>query len=119
MIWKPDTCDCVLEYNGSNDPANFIGGTLCAFHQNDADSSKVLGENVTKNKALGELAKEPKLQKDAFIDGKLEKVLNESLVSWSFDANRELVIDTPTLTGAEKTKALSDLTKIDPKIKLK
>lgn len=118
MIWKPDTCDCVLEYNGSNDPANFIGGTLCAFHQADADSSKVLVENTTKNKALGELSKEPKLQKDTFVDGKLEKVLDESLVSWSFDENRELVLGIPSLTLAENTKLLGDLSAISPKIKI-
>ena len=119
MIWKPDTCKCVLEYNGSNDPANFTGGTLCPFHQTDSDSSKVLEENTRKNKALGELAKEPKLQKDAFIEGKIEKVLDESLVSWSFDENRELIIDVPTLTLAEKTKVLGDLSKISPEIKFK
>lgn len=99
MTWKPDTCECGLEYNGTNSPENFVKAIhLCAFHQNDADSSLVMSENITKNNTEGLIIQNFPALCD--VDKKGNPILKEGVFQWSFDANRELVV--------EKTAFLND-----------
>lgn len=120
MIWKPDTCECKLEYNGENIPANFVSGEFCAFHKNETDSSYVCEENTRKNRVMSELSKDPKLTKNVLLpDGTFEKRIDDDVVKWSFDANRELEIDIPNFTPLEKANAIQNLRKVSNKIKFK
>lgn len=80
MIWKPDTCDCELEYNGANSPENFVRSIkTCAKHASvsgQAHAQAVLERNQTKNKA------DTIIRNDFPIEPR-----------WSYDANDKLTFD--------------------------
>lgn len=118
MIWKPDTCTCVLEYNGTNSPANFVRAiNRCADHAADVDSSMIVTENVSKNQVLDKLAAVQKLQRTVTdAKGAQSIELDDTKIAWSFDKNRNLVIDAPDLTPLEKVAVLVELKKVTQKV---
>ena len=120
MIWKPDTCECELEYNGQNSPANFVRAIkLCPFHK-EIEHPIVLGENQTKNKAMSELGKIPALTSKILDEnGQMVDVLDRTKVRWSYDANRELQIELPTLNAVDKATALNLVKVLSTKIRIK
>ena len=122
--WRPDTCDCELEYEWDDSQSedvrtHTISNVLkaCPAHAGEPDKVKhynnVLGENQRKNIVFGKIlesvptATRDKLQEDGSTvkDLKLGKEYK-----WSFDAQRNLVIDLVGFTAGEKleVKTLSD-----------
>lgn len=97
MIWRPDTCGCVLEYSGRNDvPANFVRAIVACPAHPAAQGETVLVENQIRQQMMEQIVRRaPQL---ATLGG----VVDESKVSFSFDANRDLVISASSLTTAEK-----------------
>ena len=122
--WRPDTCSCELEYSWDDTQnedirvhtiANIL--KVCPAHAGEVDKiqhyAKVLGENQRKNIVLGEILKNiptatiDKVQED----GTKVKDLKPGLeYKWSFDADRNLVIDLVGFAQAEKNavKVLAD-----------
>ena len=86
--WKPDTCNCVIEFDGHNPDGtqNVTSISKCAEHVSDALAHKtVLDENQSKNKAIGSL-----------IADNPEMKGRESEVLFTFDAKRDIVLSLPT-----------------------
>lgn len=86
--WRPDTCDCVIDFDGHNPDGtqNVISISKCAAHSSDALAHKtVLDENQSKNKAIGQL-----LTDNPEMKGR------ESEVLFTFDAKRDVVLSLPT-----------------------
>ena len=105
MIWKPDTCACVLEYNGANTPANFVRAiSRCADHSTDATT---LDDNQLKNRAAQAAAAWVAAQKDP-------SVVPED-ITWRFDAARTCFVKAParvSLTGQERAALRSAVRQI-------
>lgn len=116
--WKPDTCDCELEYSWDDSVPQedrvhaLINRVSCKFHAKDDDETgyqKVVEENSTKNVAYGHLLdKMPDLTRDVMeADGSTSKqVKPEYKFDYEFDKDRQLVV---TVTGLDAAKA-ADLT---------
>lgn len=110
--WRPDTCDCVIEYTWDDEvPQNEIVQTIhkiteaCQHHQGivvQADHfDQVLKENQGKNIALSvALDNFPQLAEDKILaDGSVNKVLAAGVnYDYSFDKNRNLIV---SFTGKE------------------
>src|SRR3990167_5552023 len=122
--WRPDTCECELEYSwddiqSENTRVHTIANILkaCPAHAGETNKgnhySKVLGENQRKNIVLGEILKNiPTATRDKVQeDGTTIKELKFGLeYKWSFDIDRNLVIDLVGFNPAEKAqvKTLTD-----------
>lgn len=113
----PDTCGCELHYSvdaqGNEVPLNDsyidINGeirqtTLCQFHSHLTDivaaAKTVLVENKNKNKVLGAIITAFPALTQLSPEG--HAVFKNGVIDWSFDANRKLVISTPSLNTAQK-----------------
>ena len=116
--WSPDTCKCVIEMNWddavSEDQRQHtlkeIKKCPAHFGISDVQAYKdVLDENQSKNRAIGLMLKtHPRLQ------GK------EGDFKHSFDAERNVVIETDLLTADEKTQLnLLPKTEIKKKVTFK
>lgn len=92
----------------------------CKAHAHLTDAAEhyatVIEENQRKNNTLGLIGAEfPELvEQDWKLSSKgvpevVDSRVNEALVKWQFDENRNLVIDVPTLAASEKQR-LNDLT---------
>lgn len=132
-----DTCECVMhiEHDDQTQAEVYVsrGGAarpdpsvVCAIHAALHGADPLLAhplvhaENRLKNQVLGELTKHPKLQRVRIKDdGEIEVSLNEAKVAWSFDANRKLVLDVPSLTPAERAQALADVRKLNRDIQVR
>lgn len=100
IIWRPDTCECILEYNGSNEPANFIKAfAQCPFHAGDAQGQTAHGENVFKNVAVTKVVET------------VTKLKPED-VEWSYDAQRKLKLVIPGINATEKTAIETEMAKL-------
>lgn len=100
--WKPDTCGCVIEFDGHNPDGtqNVISFQRCKDHESDVDApKKVLDENQSKNKAIGKL-----------VEDHPEMKGRESEVLCTFDAKRDVVLSLPT-----DMKHLKDAMNLKPK----
>lgn len=123
-LWRPDTCDCEIEYTWDDTVAPEVrthsAKTVkgCQHHSAGDHLAKyntVLAENQGKNRALKEIAdKAPENVKDPVIDesGNVTGYKLKKDPEWSFDENRKLKIklgfSDPTLKG----KLTSDVTLI-------
>jgi len=121
-VWHPDTCDCVIEYQWDTEQDENIRVHLykgarkkCQFHENEQGSShwnKVLDENKNKNKVLAAV--------EEGIPSMTEKVIKDNgdevtqlkrgiKYKWSFDENRQLVVDFEGASQLEKNQLKSIL----------
>lgn len=123
MIWRPDTCGCVLEYSDDgrgNVPENLVRVLRACPAHPVLSAHAVMAENQTKNYTLGQLAlRAPALTRRVTdASGQPGDVIDESKVAWRFDAQRQLVIDAPSLTAAEKaaleTALAGDVSRFQP-----
>lgn len=110
--WSPDTCKCVLEYEWDTDVPeaqrvhsikNVV--SACPAHAAHAtDKPKhfnvVVEENQRKNRALQKVA-ETASQFAEIVDGQVTPDLNK--LSWSFDVDRNVIIDTPGISAKNKS----------------
>ena len=120
--WRPDTCGCELEYEwddteNENVRTHSISKVLkaCPAHGGFVDKKNhydaVLDENRRKNIVFGEIIKgaagEDIIQEDGTMVRKLKRGKE---YKWSFDENRNLVIDLVGFTSNEKTavRSISD-----------
>ena len=127
-IWRPDTCDCIVEYTWDNETTednrvhtfkNVV--RRCSAHDSVSHGKpvydKVLSENDHKNKTLHEVSRQHKAlhieTKDANgnVVGHIPDLEN---IGWSFDANRRLKIHIKTnkLSLVEKNKIKADVAKV-------
>lgn len=86
--WKPDTCRCVIEFDGHNPDGsqNVVSILKCAEHISDVKAHEsVLDENQSKNKAIGKL-----------IEDNPEMSGRESDVLVIFDFKRDIKLSLPT-----------------------
>ena len=101
-LWSPDTCGCQIEYEWDDTvPQDQRTHTVslivkaCPIHSHHTDISThyddVLGENQSKNKAIGLLVKTFKK-----LDG------GQDEIKWRFEADRSIVLSHPLLTQADK-----------------
>ena len=116
--WSPDTCGCVFEYQWDTDvpPAqrthNFSRVLkTCSVHVSGLPQEKydaVLEENQRKNKAFGLIATQD--VDFAIVDEKGNKAPNTEKLTYSFDAQRNLIITAAGIKLASKeslTQALN------------
>jgi hypothetical protein len=108
--WRPDTCGCEIQYswdpnledNRVHTPHEIV--KKCSVHtdKNGVEElyNQVLGENVTKNKALDELIKLDNKFGKASDNGEL--IPDDSKVKWSFNEARELVLELKENTSISK-----------------
>lgn len=114
--WKPDTCECIIEYSW-NDAENENIRTYtvhnisrsCFAHVNLADKIQhyeiVKNENTRKNIIFGEILKNVSTVVEEITqeDGTRIKKLKPGLkYEWSFNADRKLIIDLVGFTLTEK-----------------
>lgn len=123
--WRPDTCECELEYQWDDTESEDIRThtianvvKACSAHALVVDKtqhySKVLDENQRKNIVLGEIlekvpsAVEEVEQEDGTI---VKKLRRGKEYKWSFDENRNLIVDLVGFTSQEKlaVKGLTDV----------
>ena len=114
LRWSPDTCKCVLEYDGQSNgvPASRIVKS-CKEHETlvtpEDLHDAVLSENVLKNITGSKLKDVPEMvgtvvdNDGAYLDPS----------KWEFDKDRNLVINCPVLSSSAKIDAIS---KIDASI---
>lgn len=115
-IWRPDTCGCEIHYewNDTDPQASRIhtavaSTKVCDVHKGmsvPVHYDTVLRENQGKNEARGVIAENsPTLTYDKDVDGVLRK---EFLVgkepTFSFDKDRNLLVNLSTLDAADKTQ---------------
>lgn len=111
--WKPDTCECVLEYSkGGNDPDFFTGFLKkCSIHNSINTPQElhdaVLSENQTKNIALGIIFSN--CEELMMLDENGKKVRDDSKVSFCFDKDRKLILTANGIELGNKIKSQSDL----------
>lgn len=133
--WKPDTCDCIVhfewddedqkpnktftaveEFTGSR--GETIRAKKCQHHQSISDHHEhfavVEGENKGKNRFLKELLDElPAGDKKALKDEQGRDTGDFAFLvepTFSFDAERKLVVDHPSLTPAIKARIKTKMT---------
>lgn len=120
--WKPDTCECVIDYQWDDAvPAEervhlpVATKKICSRHSNNNGHAAVFqaahGENVTKNLALHELLKSLRQdEKHVFIDSDGNE--NEDFKvkpKWSFHDDGTLVVDHPALKDAARKNSIEGL----------
>jgi hypothetical protein len=99
--WKPDTCDCVIEYSwDDSQPAEsreHIAREIvhaCSAHPKEektAHFSKILGENTNKNKVMKKLLEAMPIE-HAKLDENGQRADFVDPPEFSFDQNRKLKI---------------------------
>lgn len=118
--WKPDTCNCVLEYEWDDqEPSDTrvhtpITVEACEVHSSITDVASgfdaVLQENKYKNEAVAVLmeklpAKSVEIVTDK--DGSVRKELKVGYeISFDFDGDRKLKLDVKGLSKLEKDAVL-------------
>lgn len=107
--WHPDTCECVMEYSWDTEVSederthSFANAVkVCKAHQGEGAQAyeKVKEENPRKNNALNEVIKA--LPTFAKTDAEGNKTPDLDKIAWSFDADRNLVIDLKGVKKADK-----------------
>lgn len=148
--WRPDTCKCVIHYEWDDavpveqrvhtpveqavkHDGTVVPRVVCPAHagmnlgagKKAEHFAAVQGENRMKNRALTRIMEgNPKLQETV-----IDQSTGEELVQfkrghepkWSFDANRNLIIDVDTkgvLTKGEKAAIESSLKEISGKVSI-
>lgn len=123
--WSPDTCDCIIEYQWNTDqPEESREHTAsaivrkCEAHQSASDPSEILStisdENQRKNIAIQRIIDGvPEVAQDALdaSGSTIKELRSDKKVNWSFDENRNLVLDLEGFTQSEKTKAQAEISK--------
>lgn len=111
-LWQPDTCDCRITYSWDTDspednrPFTVVNVEPCEHHNKEElptiedKFTAVNLENKTKNITIGEIVKR-------FPDIKHQDV------EWSFDENRNLVIDTSKLDQSKTSEIEAIVAAID------
>lgn len=117
--WRPDTCECVIEYQwddtvDEDNRTHAVSSIIqaCEFHSSAknqaAHFAEVVTENQKKNQVYGVImegsttATKDELNKD----GSTTKVFKEGKeFAWSFDEERNLVVELKGFTAQEKTEA--------------
>lgn len=120
--WRPDTCGCEIEYSWDDTQSEDVRthsahkiNKACEFHSGDKDThyGVVLDENKRKNlvyKDIIENISTAVTQKEQ-EDGTMVTVLKKGKeYKWSFDADRNLVVELIGFTKQEKDalKVLTD-----------
>lgn len=117
--WRPDTCGCEIEYEWDDAvPAEQrvhtpVKVTGCEHHQagdHVAKYTKVLKENQSKNKVLGAILDGVTTAVDVLLDENdkpIKKLKRGKKYLWSFDAQRNLVVQLDGFTPKEKADAQS------------
>jgi len=112
--WKPDTCDCIIEYEwdtdtSSSERVHTIKNIIkkCDAHNNIINKTdcfdNVMDENTRKNIFIEEIKKAvPELIEEITQeDGSKKKVFKENYdCKWTFDVDRKLEIE---LIGFDET----------------
>lgn len=116
--WHPDTCACVIQYEWDDTEPEAtrvhtaVGSTTCNVHKqhrnrHDKAMAAVYSENSRKNMTLHKILETfPHVRENAEKDptkapAYIFKQGHEP--QWSFNADRKLVIEAPTLTEEHKT----------------
>ena len=119
--WSPDTCGCILDYEwddslDENSRTHTIKNIIkpCAAHANLSDKTehygKVLEENQRKNNLLGAIVEnvvgvsEETTQND---DSKVKQLKLGKEYRFSYDDERNLVVELSGFTNSEKTAVVS------------
>lgn len=123
-IWKPDTCECVLEYEWDDELSedqrvHKISNVVkyCKAHDglsHDECYNKVLSENKLKNKVLASVLTSDSLiavsVKDEDGNSTSDLKLKAGITySFSFDSERKLAVDFHGATLEQKTDALQKI----------
>lgn len=122
-LWRPDTCECEIEYQWdselSEDERVHTVSKIkkgCQYHSklNEVDCfNTVSEENLRKNIVLKQIIEnvESATQEKEQVDGSIVKDLaNGKKYDWSFDKDRNLVVNLIGFTVQEKasTKTITD-----------
>lgn len=116
-LWKPDTCDCEIEYEWDDEEKEDVRRhtvsriiKACPAHSGAKDAAQnfeiVLEENQRKNILYGEIIKNVTTATKEITtpDGKAVTKLKEGYAfKWNFDAERKLVIDLVGFNAQEKS----------------
>lgn len=108
MIWRPDTCNCQMEFDGPNDPEHFTQIVKkCIEHTGVPDKdivATVFAENQTKNRAMAHLLADPRFGEDKVEDnGDQVRVFRKGMEpSFAFDQDRKVVIKLPQSQKGQK-----------------
>lgn len=98
MIWRPDTCECVIEYVSTNEDADFQQvNNHCSEHQGLTGveiHAAVLAENRLKNVSVNEVAK---------LTG-----ASPEEIKYTFDPQRKLSIEAPKGSKKEDLQSALD-----------
>lgn len=99
MIWKPDTCECVIEFDGVNDEDHLVSVIQkCSEHQALTDGQTchaVLAENKTRNRLVHHLVENITEISESFTgeDGVGRRRFRTGRApQFSFDQNRKIVV---------------------------
>ena len=106
--WSPDTCRCVIDYQWDDSvPQEKREHTVssivskCSFHDQLPDDNThygtVIDENQNKNIVLSKIQDNVPAATETDTKGNVS--LKEGVILWSFDSNRNLVIEAPTLSS--------------------
>lgn len=108
MIWRPDTCGCVLEYDGANDPKNLIRAiNRCPDHPDDAVT---LTDNQLKNYAVNKVEEVLKT---------VDPSVAPAEIRWRFDRERRMVVSCPqrlSITSQKRQEVETELGRINNRI---
>jgi hypothetical protein len=117
-IWKPDTCDCQIEYEWDDSQSEAVRThtcsrviKACSYHEKYPDKNEnysvVVDENRRKNLLYKHIidnvsgAVDEKIQSDGSAVKELKKGLE---YKWSFDEDRNLVVDLAGFSAAQKNE---------------
>lgn len=116
QIWRPDTCGCEIEqeYDYSTQTPTFVSGKhlkRCDVHPSHKYDD-ILNENQKKNKVLYEiLSNYTEIQK---VNDNGSIVFKDGFSpDWSFDIDRNLVINLPSILNNKKAAIQSLLSKFN------
>ncbi len=111
--WSPDTCGCVVEYQwddavSADQRTHAVSNvvTKCAAHATTPDHAahftKVNDENKRKNLAMKDIIDNFTILTQTNSDGSV--ILKDNVVTWTFDANRRLLISVTGLTANQRNQ---------------
>lgn len=129
-IWRPDTCECEIEYewdtsSSEDQRMHFLKKMKRCNHHDEQDSvafEKVKDENKRKNRFISELVESSKeISEEVVQEGKSIKQLRKDfLYKWSFDEERNLLVDLSDFPVSTKNLAKSiSRDKFGSKVKIK